>query len=71
MRSDQRQYFVAGFASIVALSSLYAAYKMHRRKKPSYAYDDDEDSQGIIIEDNRQIADGLCDLIGVDISSCS
>ncbi|TIA91305.1 hypothetical protein E3P99_01123 [Wallemia hederae] len=60
MRSDQRQYFVAGFASIVALSSLYAAYKIHRRKKPSYAYDDDEeDSQGIIIEDNRQIADGL------------
>lgn len=62
MRSDQRQYLVLGFASTVALSTIYAMYKLNRDKKRQFSsYDDDE---GIIVEDNRQIADGLTDLIG-------
>lgn len=59
--NDQRQYFVLGFTGIVALSTLYAAYKINKDKKRYTRFADDE---GIIVEDNRQISEGLPDLIG-------
>lgn len=59
--NDQRQYFVLGFTGIVALSTLYAVYKINKDKKRYTRFADDE---GIIVEDNRQISEGLPDLIG-------
>ncbi|TIB07767.1 hypothetical protein E3P89_03725 [Wallemia ichthyophaga] len=57
--SDRREYLVVGFTSIVALSTLYAMYKLNKeKKKKNVQY------SPIIIEDHRQIADGLTDLIG-------
>lgn len=59
MRSDRREYLVVGFTSIVALSTLYAMYKLNKENKKKKAQ-----YSPIIIEDHRQIADGLTDLIG-------